>query len=142
VASFRLEIVSVERVNFEDDVNVLVVPGVEGQLAVLAHHAPLMTVIRPGEMIIRRTGAEDINWAIGGGFLEVRPDKVIVLADSCEQATEIDIERAQEAKRRAEESLTQKVSEGQAAQAQAALQRALVRLAVAEKIRHRSKPIR
>jgi F-type H+-transporting ATPase subunit epsilon len=134
MATFKLEIVTVERLSFSDNVNVLVAPGVEGQLGILPNHAPLMTMLEPGELIIKK-GAEETYWAITGGFLEVRPDKVIVLADACELATEIDISRAEEAKRRAEERLKQKLSGIDVARAETALRRSLIRLRVAEKHR-------
>lgn len=140
MATFRLEIVTAERLSFADDVNVLVAPGIEGQLGILPHHAPLMTMLQPGELLIRK-GNEEIYWAITGGFLEVRPDKVVVLADACELAEEIDIARAEAAKRRAEERLKTRVPEIDYAQAEAALRRSLARLKVAEKRRRKPRTI-
>lgn len=137
MATFRLEIVTAERLSFADDVNVLVAPGVEGQLGILPHHAPLMTMLQPGELVIRKNN-EEIYWAISGGFLEVRPDKVIILADACEQADEIDIARAEAAKRRAEERLKTGAPDLDQARVEAALRRSLARLKVAE--RRRRKP--
>ncbi|MDD5528536.1 MAG: F0F1 ATP synthase subunit epsilon [bacterium] len=134
MATFKLEIVTVEKLSFSDNVNVLVAPGVNGQLGILPNHAPLMTILEPGELIIKK-GSEETYWAITGGFLEVRPDKVIVLADACELATEIDISRAEEAKRRAEERLKQKSSGIDVTRAETALRRSLIRLKIAE--RHR-----
>ncbi|MFA5032326.1 MAG: F0F1 ATP synthase subunit epsilon [bacterium] len=134
MATFKLEIVTVERLSFSDNVNVLVAPGVNGQLGILPNHAPLMTILEPGELIIKK-GSEETYWAITGGFLEVRPDKVIVLADACELATEIDISRAEEAKRRAEERLKQKSSGIDVTRAETALRRSLIRLKIAEKHR-------
>lgn len=136
MTTFRLEIVTAERLSFADDVNVLVAPGIEGQLGILPHHAPLMTMLQPGELLIRK-GSEEIYWAITGGFLEVRPDKVVILADTCELAEEIDITRAEAAKRRAEERLKTRVPEIDYAQAEAALRRSLARLKVAEKRRRK-----
>jgi F-type H+-transporting ATPase subunit epsilon len=134
MATFKLEIVTVERLSFSDNVNVLVAPGVNGQLGILPNHAPLMTMLEPGELIIKK-GSEETYWAITGGFLEVRPDKVIVLADACELATEIDVSRAEEAKRRAEERLKQKSSGIDVTRAETALRRSLIRLKIAEKHR-------
>lgn len=136
MTTFRLEIVTAERLSFADDVNVLVAPGIEGQLGILPHHTPLMTMLQPGELLIRK-GSEEIYWAITGGFLEVRPDKVVILADTCELAEEIDITRAEAAKRRAEERLKTRVPEIDYAQAEAALRRSLARLKVAEKRRRK-----
>jgi len=135
--TFRLEIVTAERLAFADDVNVLVAPGIEGQLGILPHHAPLMTMLQPGELLIRKND-EEIYWAISGGFLEVRPDKVVILADACEQAEEIDLARAEAAKHRAEERLKERAPDVDYAAAEAALRRSLARLKVAE--RRRRKP--
>ena len=136
MATFRLEVVTAERMVFSDDVDMVVAWGTEGQLGILPHHAPLMTMLRPGDLLIRKDNEEQYL-AIGGGFLEVRPDKVIVLADACERAEEIDVTRAEAAKRRAEEILKARVPEVDAAVAEAALRRSLARLKVAEKRRRR-----
>jgi len=136
MATFRLEIVTAERMVFSDEVNEVVAWGVEGQLGILPYHAPLMTMLQPGDLLIRKD-KEDEYLAITGGFLEVRPDKVIVLADACERAEEIDIARAEEAKKRAEETLKTVPSRMDAA-AEAALRRSLARLKVAEKRRRKS----
>jgi len=138
MATLRLEIITAEREVFADDVNVVVAPGTEGQLGILPHHAPLITMLHPGELLIRKD-SEETYMAITGGFLEVRPDKVIVLADACERAEEIDIARAEEAKSRAEEQLKTPIEELDAARAEAALRRSLVRLQVAERRRRKSK---
>jgi len=136
VATFRLEVVTAERLVFSDDVNIVVAWGTEGQLGILPHHAPLMTMLLPGDLLIRKDNEEQYL-AISGGFLEVRPDKVIVLADACERAEEIDVTRAEAAKRRAEEILKARAPELDAAIAEAALRRSLARLKVAEKRRRR-----
>jgi len=138
MATLRLEIITAEREVFADDVNVVVAPGTEGQLGILPHHAPLITMLNPGELLIRKD-SEETYMAITGGFLEVRPDKVIVLADACERAEEIDIARAEAAKSRAEEQLKTPVEKLDAARAEAALRRSLVRLQVAERRRRKSK---
>ena len=137
MSSMRLDIVTAERVVYSEDVDVVVAPGVEGQLGILPHHAPLMTTLQAGELRVRK-GREEFFLAISGGFLEVRPDRVIVLADAAERAGEIDIVRAEEAKRRAEEQLSRRAPGVDAAQAEAALRRSLVRLKVAE--RRKRKP--
>lgn len=133
----RVEVVTAERVVFADDVDVLVAPGVQGQLGILPHHTPLMTTLEPGELLMRKSGQEFIL-AISGGFLEVRPDRIIVLADAAERAEEIDIARAEAAKKLAEERLYQRrVPSVDEAQIEAALRRALIRLKVAEKRKRR-----
>jgi F-type H+-transporting ATPase subunit epsilon len=137
MATTRLEIVTAERVVFSDDVDVVVAPGVEGQLGILPHHAPLMTMLLPGELRVKK-GEEEFSLAISGGFLEVRPDRVIVLADAAERVEEIDVARAEAAKRRAQELIKSRPSEVDAARAEAALRRSLARLKVVE--RRRKKP--
>jgi len=136
VATFKLEIVTAERLVFSEEVNAVVAWGVEGQLGILPRHAPLMTMLRAGDLLIRKGGAEQYL-AIAGGFLEVRPDKVIILADACERAEEIDVTRAEAAKYRAEETLRTKPPGADTAAAEATLRRSLARLKVAERGRRR-----
>ena len=136
MATLRLEIVTAERMVYADDVDMVVAWGIEGQLGILPHHAPLMTMLQPGELLVKK-GNEEFYHAVSGGFLEVRPDKVIVLADACERAEEIDKRRAEEAKRQAEEIMKTLSPDTDTATAEAALRRSLVRLKVAEKIRRK-----
>ena len=132
--SLQVEIVTAERVVYSGEVEAVIAPGTEGQLGILPHHAPLMTSLAPGELVVRADGQEEIL-AISGGFIEVRPDRVIVLADQAERADEIDLERAEAAMKRAEERLGK--PDLDTARTEAALRRAMVRLNVAEKIRAR-----
>jgi F-type H+-transporting ATPase subunit epsilon len=134
----RLDIVTIERQVFSDDVDMVVAPGTEGVLGILPHHAPLMTGLKPGELRIKKRGLPDQLVAIGGGFMEVRPDKVTILADTAEHAGEIDVARAEEARRRAEQVLreTPASDAAQLAALEAALRRAEVRVRVAR--RHRT----
>jgi F-type H+-transporting ATPase subunit epsilon len=134
----KLEIITAERVVYSaDDVREVVLPGVEGELAVLPKHAPLMTMLRPGIMRIVHEDREE-ELAVHGGFLEVRDDRVTILADAAERAEEIDVARAEAARRRAQELMAQRRrDEMESAAAQAALQRALVRLKLAERLRGR-----
>jgi len=136
MTTLRLEVVTAERSVYSDDVNMVVAWGVEGQLGILPHHAPLMTMLQPGELIIKKDN-EEFYLAVSGGFLEVRPDKVIILADACERAEEIDVARAEGAKSRAGELMKASATPTDAASARAALHRSLVRLKVAEKIRRK-----
>lgn len=136
MSGMRLDIVTAERVVYSEDVDVIVAPGVQGELGILPHHAPLMTTLQPGELLVRK-GGEELSVAISGGFLEVRPDRVIVLADAAERAEEIDIARAEAAKRRAQERLSGHTPGVDVAQAEAALRRAIARLGVVEKRRRR-----
>ena len=134
MATFKLEIVTAERLVFSEDIDALVAWGVEGQLGILPHHAPLMTMLQPGDLMIRKNKEEEYL-AISGGFLEVRPDKVIILADACERVDEIDIARAEEAKKRAQETMRSAPLSVEAGVAEAALRRSLARLKAAEKRR-------
>jgi F-type H+-transporting ATPase subunit epsilon len=136
MSPIRLEVVTAESLTYSDDVDVVVATGVEGELGILPHHAPLMTMLQPGELRIKKAG-EGISLAISGGFLEVRPDKVVVLADAAERADDIDLERAQDARRRAEELLKGGAPGTDLALAQVSLARALTRLKVAQKKRRR-----
>ena len=137
MATTRLDIVTAEGVVFSEDVDAVVAPAVEGQLGILPHHAPLMTMLLPGEMRVRK-GGEELSLVITGGFLEVRPDRIIVLADAAERVEEIDVARAEEAKRRAEERLSRHLPEADEARAEASLRRSIARLKVVE--RRRRKP--
>ena len=140
MAGIRLDVVTAERAVYSDDVDIVIAPGVKGQLGILPHHTPLMTLLEPGELIARK-GSEEFSLAVSGGFLEVRPERVIVLADSAERAEDIDIARAEEAKKRAQQRLEESyMPEADAARAEAALRRSLIRLKVATKRRRRHHP--
>jgi len=136
----RIDIVTAERLVFSEDADIVLVPGVEGEMGILPHHAPLMTMIKPGEILVRK-GIEEYSLAISGGFLEVKPDHITILADAAERADEIDIARAEAAKKRAEERITGRavVAQVDLARAEASLHRALARLKVAAK-RHQRRP--
>jgi F-type H+-transporting ATPase subunit epsilon len=139
MSSLKLDIVTAERVVYSEDVDTVIAPGVEGQLGILPHHAPLMTILQAGELVVRRGREEDIM-AISGGFMEVRPDRVIILADSAERAEEIDLARAEAARQRAEERLRDRKAEGlDETRAEASLRRAIARISVAEKVQRRRK---
>jgi len=138
--SMKLDIVTAERTVYSEDVDIIIAPGMEGQLGILPHHAPLMTILQAGELVVRR-GSEEDTLAISGGFLEVRPDRVIILADQAERAEEIDIDRAEAAKKRAEQRLKEKkTAEIDVTKVEASLRRAMARLTVAEKIKRQRKP--
>jgi F-type H+-transporting ATPase subunit epsilon len=132
-----LDIVTAERMVYSDEVDMVLAPGYEGQLGILPHHTPLMTTLLPGELLVKKSD-EEVSLAISGGFLEVRPDRVVVLADTAERAEEIDVDRAEEARKRARERLSQGLEPGvDSARAEAALRRSLARLRVAEMARRR-----
>ena len=139
-----VEIVTAERVvRVEQGVDVLIAPGSEGQLAILPHHAALMTTLDYGELIFRR-GQDESSFAITGGFMEVRRDRVTILADQAEAAEEIDLARAEAARARAEDRLRrgreQSVRDVDMARAQAALLRSLLRLRVVQRRRRPGAP--
>ena len=135
----KLEIVTPERLVFDETVDGVTLPGSEGELGVLPHHAPLVSTLGVGELRIRE-GANEEWFAIVGGFVQVRPDKVVVMAETADLAAEIDLEKAQEARREAERALETGYSEGaDLSAARAALQTALMRIRVAER-RHREGP--
>ncbi|MFC2036730.1 F0F1 ATP synthase subunit epsilon [Chloroflexota bacterium] len=138
MAQIRCEVVTAERIVLEDDVDMVVAPGIEGQLGILPHHAPMMTALTYGELILHRQGREDEFIAIGGGLMEVGPDHVTILADSAERAEEIDEERAEAARRQAEDTMVQKHREDvDLARAEASLRRSVIRLKVARRKRRR-----
>jgi F-type H+-transporting ATPase subunit epsilon len=133
-----VEIVTVEKIVLQESgIEEVIAPGIEGQLAVLPQHAAFMTMLAPGELILKK-GGEEIPFAVGGGFFEVLNDRVIVLADSAERADEIDTTRAEEARERARLALERRETVEDLAAVQASLQRALIRLRVAENRRRRT----
>ena len=135
----QLDIVTPEKLAYSDEVDAVTLPGIEGELFVLPHHAPLVSTLGFGELRIRKGGTEE-SFAIAGGFLQVLPDKVIVLAETADMASEIDLGKAQEARREAEKALESGYNEGaDLSTARAALQTALLRERVAQR-RHREGP--
>jgi F-type H+-transporting ATPase subunit epsilon len=129
---YPLRVVSVERSLFEGDVEFMIANGAEGELGVLARHAPLMTILKPGPLRIQETyGGEEQVLFVGGGFLEVLPERVTVLADVAEHAEEISVERAEEARRRAQEKLAGTLTAAEETEFQNALAMAEARLRLA-----------
>ena len=134
MATMRLEIVSAERLVYSEEVSVVVAPGAEGELAILPHHAPLLTMLRPGEIRVVKDG-EDSYIATSGGFLEVIASKVTILADTAERSDEIDVERAQEALKRAQERVSSAVGDVDLERALASMRRSQARMKVARRRR-------
>jgi len=135
----HLEIVTPERLAYSGEVDAVTVPGSEGELGILPHHAPLVSTLGVGELRIRKGGEVEF-FAIAGGFLQVRPDKVVVMAETADMASEIDLEKAEAARREAEKALESGYHEGaDLSAARAALQQALLRIRVGER-RHREGP--
>ena len=126
------EIVSQDRQVFSGEVDIVVAPGTDGVMGILPHHASLLSTLKVGELKVRR-GAEEEIFAVSGGLIEVRPDRIVVLADAAERADEIDVARAEEARRRAEAQLAAApfASSEVYLAAMAALRRSSLRLTVA-----------
>jgi F-type H+-transporting ATPase subunit epsilon len=129
---YPLRVVSVERSLFEGDVEFMIVNGAEGELGVLARHAPLTTILKPGGLRIQETygGPEQVIF-VGGGFLEVLPERVTVLADVAEHAEEINLEAAEDARKRAQERLAGTLTAAEETEFQNALAMAEARLRLA-----------
>jgi F-type H+-transporting ATPase subunit epsilon len=130
----RCEIVTQERLLYSGDVDMVIAPGSDGELGILPHHSPLLTSLSFGELRLKKGSGEE-SFAIGGGILEVTPEKVTVLADSAERADEIDLARADEARQRAETMLAEgpPADEESLAALDAALRRSNIRLKVGRK---------
>ena len=128
MAKFHVELVKAEGLVLSTEADFVVAPGVDGDLGVLPHHIPLLTPLRLGEVTVKNDGNED-HYVVAGGFLEVLPDRVVILADAAERAADIDTARAEAARRRAEDALASNAADAHAA---AALERSLFRLQVAE----------
>ena len=139
MVTMRLEVVTAEREVYSDDVESVNAPGVEGELGILPHHAPLMTSLQPGELMIRKNGRDEFLM-VSGGFLEVMGNMVTILADACERSDEIDEQRAAEAMKRAQEQVASRSADLDLEQATAAFRRAETRLRVVRRRRTRSAP--
>lgn len=130
--TFYLEIVASDRIFFQGDVEHLVITAIDGLLGIMAGHEPLVTSLPTGELKYMVEG-EWKHAAISEGFIQVMPDRAVILADSCELPEEIDIKRAEQAKERAEERLRQKQSIREYYETQTALKRAMNRLKISQK---------
>jgi F-type H+-transporting ATPase subunit epsilon len=128
---FALQIISPERVVYRGEVTSLTAPGMEGYLGIWARHAPMLAALKIGEAEIQEGEGRRRHFAIAGGLLEVERDEVTLLADAAESAEEIDVSRAEEAKKRAEERLSHPNKELDITRSQAALMRSMSRLRVA-----------
>lgn len=133
-----LEIITAEAKVYSDDVDVVVAPGIDGELGILPHHAPLMTALQPGEIMVRKD-MEETYLAVTGGFLEVIGNKVTVLADAAERSDEIDEERAHIAMEKAQERIASKSADIDLESALTSFRRASMRLQVARR-RRRTRP--
>jgi F-type H+-transporting ATPase subunit epsilon len=133
MAKLQVELVTAEGRILSEEADFVLAPGVDGDLGVLPHHIPLLTPLRTGQVTVRNGDAEHVLF-VAGGFLEVLPDKVTILADAAERAEDIDEARAEESRKRAQELLSQNIGNYEAA---ADLERATLRLRVAEVRRRR-----
>jgi F-type H+-transporting ATPase subunit epsilon len=133
----RFELVSPERIVYsEDEVDMVIAPGADGEMGILPNHAPLLTALGIGELRIRK-GAEEESFAVHGGFMEVLANKVIVMADTAEHVDEIDMTRAEAARDRAERRYQERPEGLDLARLEGALRRSRVRLKVARRRRRR-----
>jgi F-type H+-transporting ATPase subunit epsilon len=132
----KLDIVTAEKLVYSDHVDMVVAPGISGELGILPSHTPLMTMLQAGELRIKK-GTEETDMAVTGGFIEVRPDHIIVLADAAERAEDIDVSRAEAAKKRAQDRLATAGTDTDKERAIAALHRSLIRLEVVERRKRR-----
>ncbi len=140
MAKLHVEIVTGERVVYtEEDVDRVVAPGIDGSLGILPRHAPLVTMLSAGELRVKKGGAEEAL-IVFGGFMEVANDRVIVLADSAERAEEIDLSRAEQARDRAEGSISNRQSTVDLEQASQSLRRANLRLRIGQRRGNRRAP--
>ncbi len=134
MSTFLLEIVTPERKVYAEEVNMIIVKGVEGELGILPNHIPLVTPLKIAPITVKKQGSKDEILAVNGGFMEVRKDKVVILAESAELPGQIDVDRAKAAKERAEKRLKDAKQENlDFKRAELALQRAVNRLDVSGK---------
>ena len=139
MAKLTVEIVTAERRVLTDEADMIIAPAVEGTVGILPRHAPLLTALNPGVMVLKKDGQEEML-AVSGGFLQVSHDRVLILADTAERADEVDEQRAAEARTRAEDALREaraRPGSVQAEAARASLHRSLARLNVAQRRRRR-----
>ena len=127
----NFEVVTPERKILGEEVESVIAPGTEGYLGVLPRHTPLLTTLKPGVVSYRKVGGKMEQMAVSGGFMEAGPDRVVILADTAELSTEIDVERARRSRKRAEERLRERPPGLDVARAEAALMRSLARLKAA-----------
>jgi F-type H+-transporting ATPase subunit epsilon len=135
MSKINFKIATPEKVVYKDEVDQITLPTQMGEITVLPEHVPLISVLKPGELLIKK-GDDVTPLAVSGGFIEVLADKVVVLADTAERVEELDVERAESARKRAEEALTQKRFDAKEyATLSAKIEKELARLRVAKKYR-------
>jgi F-type H+-transporting ATPase subunit epsilon len=129
MATLKLEIVTPEAKVYSEDVDMVTLPGVEGEMGIFPMHVPLMTQLTAGEISVRK-GNQDFFLAVGDGFVEVTADKVSILTDMAIKADSIDEAKAEEARQRAEARLAEKLTDEEVAATNAALAQSLAQLKV------------
>jgi F-type H+-transporting ATPase subunit epsilon len=139
--TIRCEIVSQDRMVYEGDVDIVVLPGAGGEMGILPHHAPLLTTLKYGFIKVRRQGEEQV-FTVAGGVAEVQPDIITVLADAAENIEDIDVTRAEQARERAQEALTKGIPQDTDTYLaiEAALRRSNLRLEAVKRYRKNSRP--
>ena len=131
----HVELVTQERKLFDEPAaDMVLIPGVEGEMGVLPNHTPILTTLNFGELIVRKGNAEE-RFAVYGGVVDIRPDKVVVLADTAESAYGVDLEKAEAARERARKMIEEGVPEAENREAQLALRRANLAIKVGYKMR-------
>jgi F-type H+-transporting ATPase subunit epsilon len=131
--AFQLEIITPSKIVFKDEATSLTAPGVMGGFQILYDHAPFLSALEVGEIKVKERNGADTRYATSGGFVEVKQNHVVVLADSVERAAEIDVERARASKNRAEERLRGTKEKIDVARAEASLARAINRLRISQR---------
>ena len=133
--TIHVDIVSAEGQIFSGEASMVFVPGSQGDLGIAPRHAPLLTTLRAGEVRVQSEGAEEQSFYVGGGSLEVQPNRVTVLADTAARAKDLDEAAALAAKQRAEDALRQHTDKVDIAEAQAELARVVAQLRAIERLR-------
>jgi F-type H+-transporting ATPase subunit epsilon len=136
-ATLKLEIITPEATTFSENVDMVTLPGVEGEMGIYPQHVPLMTEVVPGEVIVRQ-GSREFSLVIGGGFAEITDIRVAILTDMAIKADDVDEAKAEEARQAAEARLREKLSPDEVASVNAAMARSLAQLQVKRRHRHHS----
>ncbi|SRR5258706_178985 len=134
-ATLKLEIVTPDAKTYSEDVEMVTLPGIEGEMGIFPMHVPLMTQVKAGEVTVRQNGRDQFL-AIGEGFVEITADRVAILTDMAIRAENIDEAKAEEARRRAEARLAERIDDAEAAMVGAALAHSLAQLQVKRRHRH------
>ena len=135
MATLKLEIVTPEAKVYSEDVDMVTLPGIEGEMGIYPNHVQLMTQLVAGEVAVRK-GGQSNHLAVGDGFVEIRGDRVSIMTDMAVGAEDIDLAKAEEARKRAEARLTEKIEDEEVAAVNASLAHSLAQL----KVKRRQRP--